>query len=43
MITFRKDSGESSEVQNQPCLTCHDRGVQTYWKASTHAGRGWPA
>jgi hypothetical protein len=40
MITFRKDSGESPEVQNEPCLGCHQRGIQTFWKASTHAGRG---
>lgn len=40
MITFRKDSGESAEVQNTACLTCHQRGVQTYWKASPHASRG---
>src|SRR3990172_86019 len=40
MITFRKDSGESAKVQNQACLGCHQRGVQTYWEASPHAGRG---
>ncbi len=40
MITFRKDSGESLEVQNQACLACHRSGVQTYWEASSHAGRG---
>jgi DmsE family decaheme c-type cytochrome len=40
MITFRKDSGESADVQNQPCLACHERGAQSYWKASPHAGRG---
>jgi DmsE family decaheme c-type cytochrome len=40
LITFRKDSEESVRVQNQACLTCHQRGVQTYWEASPHAGRG---
>lgn len=40
MITFRKDSGESAAVQNETCLQCHERGVQTYWQASPHAGRG---
>ena len=40
LITFRKGSGESAEAQNEPCLGCHQRGVQTYWKASTHANRG---
>jgi DmsE family decaheme c-type cytochrome len=40
LITFRKDSGESPEQQNETCLTCHQRGIQTYWKASPHASRG---
>jgi DmsE family decaheme c-type cytochrome len=40
MITFRKDSGESADVQNQPCLACHERGSQSYWRASAHSGRG---
>lgn len=40
LITFRKESGESPEVQNKACLQCHQRGVQTYWAASPHAGRG---
>jgi len=40
MITFRKDSGESAKVQNEACLGCHQRGIQTYWEASPHAGRG---
>jgi DmsE family decaheme c-type cytochrome len=40
MITFRKGSGESAEVQNEACLGCHQRGIQTYWKASPHASRG---
>ena len=40
MITFRKDSGESAKVQNEVCLTCHQRGIQTYWEASPHANRG---
>lgn len=40
LISFRKDSGESAERQNETCLGCHQRGVQTYWKASPHASRG---
>jgi DmsE family decaheme c-type cytochrome len=40
MMTFRKDSGESAKVQNEVCLGCHQRGIQTYWEASPHAGRG---
>jgi len=40
LISFRKDAGESAEVKNEVCLGCHQRGVQTYWKASPHAGRG---
>ena len=40
LITFRKNSGESAEVQNKACLSCHQRGMQTYWEASPHAGRG---
>ncbi len=40
LISFRKDSAESAEVKNEVCLGCHQRGVQTYWKASPHAGRG---
>src|SRR3990170_4865762 len=39
-VTFRKDSGESAKVQNETCLGCHQRGVQTYWEASPHASRG---
>ena len=40
MITYRKDSGESVKAQNESCLQCHKRGVQTYWEASAHAGGG---
>jgi DmsE family decaheme c-type cytochrome len=40
LVTFRKNSGESAKVQNEPCLGCHQRGIQTYWEASPHAGRG---
>ncbi len=40
LITFRKDSGEAPERQNEACLGCHNRGIQAYWKASPHAGRG---
>jgi len=40
LITFRKDSGESPEKQNEACLGCHQSGIQAYWKASPHANRG---
>ncbi len=40
MITFRKDSKESVKTWNDTCLQCHQKGVQTYWKASPHANRG---
>lgn len=40
LITFRKDSGESPQTQNNACLTCHQRGIQTYWEAGPHASRG---
>ncbi len=40
LISFRKDSGESAKVENEVCLTCHQRGIQTYWEASPHASRG---
>jgi DmsE family decaheme c-type cytochrome len=40
LITFRKDSGETPERQNEACLGCHQSGIQAYWKASPHAGRG---
>jgi len=40
LITFRKNAGESAKVQNEACLGCHQRGVQTYWEASPHASRG---
>jgi hypothetical protein len=28
LITYRKDSGESPDVQNQPCLVCHEPAVR---------------
>lgn len=40
LLTFRKDAGEPVETQNRACLQCHERGLQTYWEASAHAGRG---
>jgi DmsE family decaheme c-type cytochrome len=40
MLTFRKDSGESVERQNETCLGCHQRGIQAFWKASPHESRG---
>jgi len=40
LVSFRKDAGESAKVQNEVCLSCHQRGIQTYWEARPHAGRG---
>jgi DmsE family decaheme c-type cytochrome len=40
LITFRKDSPTPVKVQNETCLQCHQKGIQTYWEASPHAGRG---
>jgi DmsE family decaheme c-type cytochrome len=40
LINFRKDSGETAKVQNEACLQCHEKGIQTYWEASPHASRG---
>ena len=43
LITFRKDTGESVQVQNQTCLSVISGAVQTYWAASPHASRGMAA
>ncbi len=40
LITFGKNSPVPVSVQNQACLQCHQRGIQTYWAASPHASRG---
>lgn len=40
LTTFRPDSGESAKQNNAPCLICHERGNQAFWRASTHAFRG---
>ncbi len=40
LITFRPDSGESQARENSACLTCHQKGDQAFWQASTHAFRG---
>jgi DmsE family decaheme c-type cytochrome len=40
LITFGKDSPVPVKVQNETCLQCHQRGIQTYWAASPHASRG---
>ncbi|MGN6717094.1 MAG: DmsE family decaheme c-type cytochrome [Candidatus Binatia bacterium] len=40
LITFGKDSPTPMKVQNEACLQCHQKGVQTYWNASPHANRG---
>lgn len=40
LITFGKNSPVPVSVQNEACLQCHQRGIQTYWAASPHASRG---
>ena len=40
LITFGKDSATPIKVQNEACLQCHQKGIQTYWNASPHANRG---
>jgi DmsE family decaheme c-type cytochrome len=40
VMTFRKDSDESAEQDNAVCLTCHDKGEQSFWRASIHSSRG---
>jgi DmsE family decaheme c-type cytochrome len=40
VISFRRDADESAETQNAICLSCHDKGAQAFWRASTHAFRG---
>jgi DmsE family decaheme c-type cytochrome len=39
VITFRKDSGESAQLDNEICLQCHEKGERAFWRASTHAFR----
>jgi hypothetical protein len=40
MVTFRKGTDETAEVQNAACIQCHGRGPRTYWGSSAHASRG---
>ncbi len=40
VTTFRPDAGESAAQDNEPCLSCHEREQQAFWRASTHAFRG---
>jgi DmsE family decaheme c-type cytochrome len=40
VISFRPDGGQTPDEQNAVCLTCHNRGAQAFWRASTHASRG---
>jgi len=36
---FRPDAGESAEKDSAPCLHCHEREQQPFWRGSTHAFR----
>jgi DmsE family decaheme c-type cytochrome len=40
IASFRDDSGRPAEERNAVCLSCHERGLRTYWPASTHETRG---
>ncbi len=40
MLTFRPNSDESVQADNDRCLNCHNRGEHVFWRASTHALRG---
>jgi DmsE family decaheme c-type cytochrome len=40
IISFRPETNESAEEDNAPCLNCHEREQQAFWRASTHAFRG---
>jgi len=40
LITFGPNSPVPAQVQNDTCLQCHQKGVQTYWEAGPHSGRG---
>ena len=37
---FRDNAGRPVEERNAVCLSCHERGLRTYWRASTHETRG---
>jgi DmsE family decaheme c-type cytochrome len=40
IISFRNDDKSRSVADNNAiCLSCHERGHQTYWKGSTHETR----
>ena len=40
LITFGPNSPVPAKVQNDTCLQCHQKGVQTYWLGGPHTGRG---
>jgi len=40
IVSFRKtDPSRRVEDNNAICLSCHERGGRTYWRASTHESR----
>lgn len=36
ILSFGKGSQFSIEQQNEACVQCHDKGLQTFWKGSVH-------
>jgi DmsE family decaheme c-type cytochrome len=40
LVAFRDDSPRPVEERNGVCLTCHESGMRTHWKGSTHETRG---
>jgi DmsE family decaheme c-type cytochrome len=40
IVAFRDNAGRPVEERNAVCLSCHERGLRTYWRASTHETRG---
>jgi DmsE family decaheme c-type cytochrome len=39
IFTFDADSPRSIPERNERCLTCHESGMRTHWKGSTHETR----
>jgi DmsE family decaheme c-type cytochrome len=40
LVAFRLDSPRPVEERNAVCLSCHESGMRTHWKGSTHETRG---
>ena len=38
--SFRDNAKQPVEERNAVCLSCHERGLRNYWRASTHETRG---